>query len=282
MTRKGQSITLSLSEADKVNLEQLATELGMTWGEKPNISKLVKAISRNELKISANHDWSAARIQALVSAWEVLIASNHNLDAQEIARLLVERSELDSSKRYQLKDFLANPQPQWRQILALHIRDLKPFRLTFQDAFEHMCNLTVLYARMEVIDNQQYLLCHCEEWDGDLDLRELAYNRILRLDRIYDAAVSPIQKSWLSDLQTIPVTFYLKGHSAFAYEQHPDDIETELEADPPKRKVVRQVYSSFWFLRGIAPYYGDCEVISPDNVRQRHQTLIDPLSQLYD
>lgn len=46
MSRKGQSITLSISERDKAALEKLAREFGMTWGDRPNISKLVEAIAR--------------------------------------------------------------------------------------------------------------------------------------------------------------------------------------------------------------------------------------------
>ncbi|MFN5836347.1 MAG: WYL domain-containing protein, partial [Pseudanabaena sp.] len=39
MSRKGESITLSIKERDKANLEAIAIELGMTWGDRPNISK---------------------------------------------------------------------------------------------------------------------------------------------------------------------------------------------------------------------------------------------------
>ncbi|MBO1047505.1 MAG: WYL domain-containing protein [Dolichospermum sp. DEX182a] len=62
MSRKGQSITLSVSERDKAELEAIPTErfaialeFGMMWGEDPNISKLIKAIAQHEL-ISNNHD----------------------------------------------------------------------------------------------------------------------------------------------------------------------------------------------------------------------------------
>ena len=44
MSRKGQSITLSVSERDKAALEAIALEFGMMWGDDPNISKLIKNI----------------------------------------------------------------------------------------------------------------------------------------------------------------------------------------------------------------------------------------------
>lgn len=65
MGRKGQSITLAISDRDKAELERLALELGMTWGDRANISKLVEAIARRQLTIAPNHDWKIERINAL-------------------------------------------------------------------------------------------------------------------------------------------------------------------------------------------------------------------------
>jgi hypothetical protein len=49
-------ITLSLKEQDRSHLEALALEFGYTWGDRPNISKLVEAIARRQLTIAPNHD----------------------------------------------------------------------------------------------------------------------------------------------------------------------------------------------------------------------------------
>ena len=94
-------------------------------------------------------------------------------------------------------------------------------------------------------------------------------------------SIASIDKRWLPVPETISVTFHLKGGLAFAYEQKPDDIEVSLEQDPPIRRVVRQIYSIFWFLRDIAPYYAECEIISPQVVREYHKKNINKLSQLY-
>lgn len=51
MSRKGESITLSLLPDQQERLEQIALEFGQTWGEKPNISKLMRAIAEGELKV---------------------------------------------------------------------------------------------------------------------------------------------------------------------------------------------------------------------------------------
>lgn len=53
MSRKNESITLSVTEEDKAELESIALEFGCTWGEgKPNVSKLVKQIAKRELLLS--------------------------------------------------------------------------------------------------------------------------------------------------------------------------------------------------------------------------------------
>ena len=52
MSRKQESITLSLSLEHKAELENLSLEFGYLWGEKPNISGLLKAIADGEILLS--------------------------------------------------------------------------------------------------------------------------------------------------------------------------------------------------------------------------------------
>lgn len=51
MTRKLEAITLSLSPDEKAELEALAQQFGILWGDKPNISGLVRAIARKRLMV---------------------------------------------------------------------------------------------------------------------------------------------------------------------------------------------------------------------------------------
>ena len=51
MSRPGKTITLSLKEGHKEQLEQLAIDFGCTWGEKPNVSALVDAIAAGTLRL---------------------------------------------------------------------------------------------------------------------------------------------------------------------------------------------------------------------------------------
>ena len=52
MSRKQESITLSLTPEHKAELEKISLEFGCLWGDKPNISGLMKAIADGELLLS--------------------------------------------------------------------------------------------------------------------------------------------------------------------------------------------------------------------------------------
>ena len=49
MTRKQESVTLSISQEQKTKLENLSIEFGFLWGDKPNISGLMKAIAEGDV-----------------------------------------------------------------------------------------------------------------------------------------------------------------------------------------------------------------------------------------
>lgn len=269
MSRKGKSITLSVSERDKAQLIEIAHELGMTWGDRPNISKLIEAIARRQFLIAPNNDWSPERIKALETARKALVDLGKMPEAEAIARLLCDRSELSIPFRVQIEQFLANPLPAWRQQVENLIHREQPFRLSYRDAADRLLSYTILHARIVPIEKRQYLVCRTEECEGNQDVKGLRHNWTLRLDRIQDAAVVSLDKPWEKDLERIPVEFHLSGRLAFAYERKTDDeFVSELEGDPPVKRVVRNIFNTFWFVREIALYWDDCTIVSPENVQK--------------
>lgn len=52
MTRKQESVTLSLTPEDKAELEKIALEFGILWGDKPTVSGLMKSIAKRDLLVS--------------------------------------------------------------------------------------------------------------------------------------------------------------------------------------------------------------------------------------
>ncbi|MBE9006375.1 WYL domain-containing protein [Fortiea sp. LEGE XX443] len=282
MSRKGQSITLSVSERDKAELENLALEFGMMWGDRPNISKLIEAIARHHLTIGKNHDWSESRIRALDRAMRLLADIGQNEQAQIIAQMLLERSELPIPLRTDIESFLGNLPPPWRLEIDRYILRKQPFQLSYQDAANKIWNFTVRYAKVNPHEKRQYLDCWCEETEGNFDVEELQHNWSLRLDRIQDAAVLPIAGEWRSGLAEIDVEMYLFGGLAFAYQPKPEDKINEWLPDTQRvRRVIRGVSTTFWFIREIMQYAPDCVIVSPENVRSLIKEKLKTLCQNY-
>lgn len=283
MGRRGQSITLSISNKDKEQLEQIALEQGMRWGEKPNISRLVEAIARRELLIGRNHDWAQERLQGLVQAIQALTDAGQPEIARTIAELLLERSELPNPLRRQLEQSLGMPLIPWRQLLEDYIRRQQPFELAYRDATDRLWRFTIRHARIAIHEKRQYLDCWCEETEANQDIAALSHNWTLRLDRIGEAAVSSISGPWLPSLDQVPVEFDLFAGLAFAYQAKPEDQRNEWLSDRSQvRRVQRLVSSTFWFFREILPYGEECEIVGPASIRDRFKEKVRSLYQRYE
>jgi len=283
MGRKGQSITLSVSEQDKAQLEAIAREQGMLWGERPNISRLMEAIAHRELLIGRNNDWSETRIKALQQSIQALIDAGHPDSAQVIIQLLLERSELPILLRSELERALNNRLAPWRLELDQYIRLQTPFHLTYQDAAERIWRFTIRHAKIVSYERRQYLECWCEETEGNRELPELQHNWTLRIDRILDAALSPISGQWRSNLDELEVEIHLHRGLAFAYESKTSDIHNEWlrDCDPPVRRIVRKVSNTFWFFREVFRYGEDCIIVAPEAVKTGFRQKLQLLCEYY-
>lgn len=271
MSRKGQSITLSLSARDKAELEAIALELGILWGERANISKLVEAIARRQLLVLPNQDWTDSRIQALDRTIGALTDIGEMEQARIVAELLLERSELSIPLRRKIQGFVDNLPPPWRLEIDRYLRRQHPFELSYQDAAGRLWQFTIRYGRINLHEKRQYLDCWCEETEGNLDIPELQHNWCLRLDRIQDAAITPIKGQWRHNLDQIEVEMHLFRGLAFAYQARREDQENDWLPDQSRvRRVVRNISSTFWFLREVKQYGKDCQIIAPDSVRSRY------------
>lgn len=282
MTRKGRSITLSVSERDKAQLEELALEWGKTWGDRPNMSKLIEAIARGELKIAANNDWPPARIEALEATRNALIDAGKMELATAIAELMRDRSELSIPLRGKIEAFLQNPPPPWRLEIDRYIKRQQPFQLFYQDATGTPWQFTVRHAQIVPHESRDYLDCWCEETEGNLDIEELQHNWCLRLDRIPEAAVIPIAGEWRSDFDRITVEMHLFNRLAFAYKVKPEDKASERSPNKPKvKRVLRSISNTFWLIREVLRYGEDCAVIGPEKVRQKVKEKVAATYQHY-
>ena len=283
MGRKGQSITLSVSEQDKAQLEAIAREQGMLWGERPNISRLMEAIAHRELLIGRNNGWSETRIKALQQSIQALIDAGHPDSAQIIIQLLLERSELPNLLRSEFERSLNKTLAPWRLEVDQYIRLQTPFHLTYQDAAERSWEFTIRHAKIVSYERRQYLECWCEETEGSRELPELQHNWTLRIDRILDAALSPISGQWRSNLDELEVEIHLHRGLAFAYESKTSDIHNEWLSDqsPPVRRIVRKVSNTFWFFREVFRYGEDCIIVAPEAVKTGFRQKLQLLCEYY-
>lgn len=283
MSRKGQSITLSISDQDKTQLEAIARQLGVMRGDRPNISGLVEAIARQQFLVVPNNNWSETRIKALEQAVQTLNDASLIEEAEVVARLLLERSELSMPLREQIERLLQNPPPPWRWEIERYILRQQPFVLSYHDAADRPWSFTIRYAQITLHERRQYLDCWCDETQGNQDIPELIHNWCLRLDRIPEAAIAPIEGHWRSSLDQIEVEMHLFGGLAFAYQAKYEDITNEWLADRQRvRRVVRRISSTFWFIREVLRYGADCMVIAPDGVRDRIKQHLQVMCDQYD
>jgi hypothetical protein len=276
MTRKGQSITLSISARDKAKLEELALELGKTWGDRPNISKLVEAIARRELLVKRNDNWETSRIDALEQAMSTLTDSGKILEAQEIAHLLLERSELSIPLRRKIEQFQNSPPPAWRVTLDRYITRQQPFQLSYQDATGRPWTFTVRHARITLHEKHQHLDCWCEKTEGNLDLPELHHNWSLRLDRIPEAGIIPVGGKWRPNFDEIEVEMHLFGWLAFAYEPTQSDRQIEwISTKHQVKRVIRRIYNTYWFTQEIMSLGSSCVLVYPESLiaKMKQETL---------
>lgn len=268
---KKRSITLSINETEKAQLEQLALDFGQTWGDNPNVSKLLKAIARGKLRLAANHDWSGDRIDSLNRALNRLKDEGYLSEAITLAQVLLERSELNQPLRQEIQTWAEHPGPPWRTDIERCIRQQRPFRLTYQDAADRLWNFTVRHATFERHEDRQYLDCWCDETEGNQDLEALGHNWSLRLDRIpAEAVISPTDGHWQPELSAIPVEFLLLRGLAFGYRSKTKaDLSNTWEPETQQRRVIRRIHSSFWFLREVRRYGADCILVSPTDLQER-------------
>ena len=271
MTRKNRSITLSIDEAEKAQLERLALDFGQTWGDNPNVSKLMKAIAQGKLLLAANHDWSRDRIDTLNRALNLLKDEGYLNEALSLACLLLERSELNHPLRQEIQAWVDQPSAPWRIDIDRCIRQQRPFRLTYQDAANRLWNFTVRHAKVERHEDRQYLDCWCDETEGNQDVDALRHNWSLRLDRIpSEAVISPAEGHWQPELSHIEVEFLLLGGLAFGYRSKTKaDLINEWQPEVQQRRVVRRVSNTFWFLREVRRYGADCLISSPLDLREK-------------
>ena len=284
MVRKRSSITLSVAEKEKAQLEALSLAFGQTWGDKPNISKLIKAIANGKLRLAANHDWSRDRIDTLNKALNLLKDGGYFEEATELAVVLLERSELNRPLREEIQTWLEARALPMRLQLDQCLQRHRPFRLAYQDAARRIYSFTVRHGKIERHEDRLYLDCWCDETEDNDDIEALKHSRSLRLDRILnEAVISPVEGYWEPELSYVDIEFHLFNRLADSYRSKTKaDLSSQLSVEEGVRRVVRRISSTFWFFREVRRYGADCVVIGPEDVRDRFVENLKATIQHYE
>jgi WYL domain len=289
MTRKGQAITLSLGMQDKQSLEELARKFGCNWGDKPNISRLVKAIAQRELAIEPNFDWQLTELEALNNARKALVDLGQTDLALKIADLLLHRGEVEHlCIRSELETFIQMQSVPWRLEVTELIERKQPFRLSeYVDATGQVWIFDVHYAELVRHEGREYLDCWCASSEGNQDLLPLQHNWCFRLDRYRGSVIRPLPKParWRGDFDRIEVEFHCYGRFAHSYFQSKHDVNDRREycdwVDDNTYRVVRSVYNTYWLNRELRMHGENCEVIAPAAVRSRFYEELQATLQRY-
>lgn len=282
MSRKKETITLSIPPGTKEQLEAIARKLQIFWGKDPSVSGLIVAIAQQTLEVGQPFTLNSNQIKALQQATKDLVDAGHVEEAQTLLALLLERGDLEAPLRKALLQQVSQPTKGWRIQVEQQIEKQQPFHMVYCNSQGQELEFTVRYAEICFYEKRFYLQIWCEETEdvvSDIpDLPELWHNRCLRLDRI--KAILPLAGEWRGQLDSLKVQLQLRGWLVNAYEPKPEDLENEVVGDV--RKIVRRVVNPFWLIREVSRYWEDCIIVSPESIRKRVQQKLNALCCLYN
>lgn len=284
MPRKKETITLSIPPGTKEQLEEIARRLNILWGKEPSISGLIVAIAQQQFEVGEPFAFNSAQVAALLQAIRLLNESGYNGEAKTISSLLLERGNLEPQIRQLVLQQVSQPSEGWRSLVEQHIKSKQPFHLLYSNVQGEELAFTVRFAEISFEEKGFYLNIWCDETEDlkEPQFPELQHNRCLRLDRI--KTIVPLNGQWRhKGLDFLEVHLHFCGGMVKAYEPKASsinkDIKNEITGDV--RQVVRQVPNPFWLIREIFRYGKDCEIVTPESVRDRFKQELRALCHSY-
>jgi predicted DNA-binding transcriptional regulator YafY len=281
MSRKKDTITLSIPPGAKERLETIARELKIFWGKEPSISGLIVAIAQQEIAVGQHCTLDRSHVQSLEKAIKLLVDTGSLRDAQMLVELLLAKAILTPEHRQALLQHVSQPDEGWRILIDRYCEQKQPFRLLYQDSQGESQEFTVRYAEIAFHEKRFYVDAWCEEVPNTPDYPELRHNRCFRLDRIQ--AILQISGEWRDlGLDSLLVQLHFYGGLVKAYEFRPGIDEREELVSDKLRQVWRRTSSPFWLLKEIRGYGKDCEVVAPESVRQKARSDARSMLDNYD
>jgi predicted DNA-binding transcriptional regulator YafY len=285
MSRKKETITLSIPPGTKEQLEAIARRLNILWGKEPSVSGLIVAIAQQQFEVGERFILNSTEVAALLQAIRLLNDSGYVGEAQTISSLLLERGNLEPLMRQSVLQQVSQPSEAWRISIDQHIKNQQPFHLLYGNAQGEDLAFTVRYAEISFEEKGFYLNIWCDETEDlkEPEFPELQNNRCLRLERI--KTIVKENGQWRHEgLDSLEVYLHFQRGMVKAYERKPGSINKDIsnKVIGDVRQVVRQVPNPFWLIREVRPYGKDCIIVSPDSVRDRFKQELRDLCHAYD
>lgn len=282
MSRKKETITLSIPPGTKEKLEAIARRFKIMWGKSPSPSGLITAIAEGELEVGEPFTLNSSQVIGLQQAVKLLKDSGYPGEAQVLLSLLLARGNLETPLRQSILQEVGTPETQTWRALVDHYSSIKqPFIILYCNSQGTALEFTVRYAQISFHEKRYYLEIWCDETEDiqDTDFPELIHNRCLRLDRIQ--SIVKTQGRWREEgLDSLEVYLHFFDGMVKAYESRENDISSEVVGEV--RQVVRRVSNPFWLIREVLRYGEDCVVVSPEKVRQLVRKKLKSMCQKYD
>jgi predicted DNA-binding transcriptional regulator YafY len=281
MSRKKETITLSIPSGTKEQLEEIARKLRIFWGKSPSVSGLLVAIAQQTPEARKLFSLTPEQITALQQASRILIDTGYIGETQTLLNLLLEHGNLEAPLQQALIRLVNQPSDAWRIQVDQLSQKNQTFKILYGNAQEQNLAFTVRYAEISFEEKGFYLNIWCEE-TADIQntyFPELIHNRCLRLDRIQ--SIEPINGQWRHEgLDFLKVYLHLSKSLIKAYEAKPNDISNEVIGEV--RQVVRRVSNPFWLIREVMRYGDECIIVAPENVRSLIKAKLITQCQNYD
>jgi predicted DNA-binding transcriptional regulator YafY len=266
MSRKKDTITLSIPPGTKEQLEAIARNLQILWGKEPSISGLIVAIAQQQITVGQQFTFDKSHVQSLEKAIKLLVDTGSLGDAQTLVELLLAKATLTPEHRQTLFQHVSQPEGGWRMEIDRYCEQKQPFRLLYKNPqSENPEEYSVRYAEIAFHEKRFYVDAWCEEVPDTPDYPELMHNRCFRIDRIQ--AILPISGEWRDlglDSLLVQLHFYRGLIKAYEFRSGIDERE---EIGEGVRRVWRRTANPFWLLKDIRGYGRDCEIIAPESVR---------------
>jgi len=277
MSRKKETLTLSVPPGIKEQLEAIALRLGIKWGKSPSISGLLVAIAQQQVELGEPFTLSTVQVQSLSKAAKFLHDEGEIEAAQIVLVLLLDKGNLEPPMRQELLKQVSQTTEAWRIRLNQLIDAHQPFKLFYQSNKDQVSEYTARSAKIRLYDKRLYLEIWCDDVEPR-EIPELAHNRCFRLDKIVN--LLPVSETWRESIDYIKVHLHFFKGLARNYEAKEDeDVENEMVGDV--RHVVKQVSSLFWLFRDVRRYGKDCEIILPESVRKKFREELKEMCDCY-